>query len=570
MFVKSFFLVVSIFFLFFITSVATKADGYSSITDVLGDSKISFDRKYSLLEEISKLELSKQQKVLSILLRDAKRQKKDQILSELYSRIAHNDIFLGDISQAKLVLDSAAIHLQKTTNNNTIALYHYASGDYYNMILDEENAHKHYYEAVRYYEQSKKGHLRAVYILHNIAFSYIQKNDLSNLKIIRDRIANIVSKADKNLSIDVAYARVQAYYYSILNQKEPKECYMDSAIMFDKKVIHLFESDAKKELRPEEIAYNYVNLAVNYLKKDVIDYKQLESLVNQATHLATPQDTVMQVNSLWIKGQIYKKQNRMLEAKAILKEQLQLMNNWSISENLVMYADLYKNLAEVYMSLNEYKEAFLYQQEELNYRRQILDKEKYKIISDLQTKYETEKKEEQIKQQEQIIIFLSIICIFIVLGAFFAIKWKRVVNIVNLKQKKIVKLQKSEAKLQIQNEDTKAIIQKNQDALITKVFSLVKERLLIYPDDQKKYLDKLETIDRNSIFILKNKSFNDLRIQYCICFGIGMKKEHISLCYNIVDQTIRKHRSTIKADLELEKDDDLNLYLIDLFNGNIY
>lgn len=570
MFVKSFFLVVSIFFLFFITSVATKADGYSSITDVLGDSKISFDRKYSLLEEISKLELSKQQKVLSILLRDAKRQKKDQILSELYSRIAHNDIFLGDISHAKLVLDSAAIHLQKTTNNNTIALYHYASGDYYNMILDEENAHKHYYEAVRYYEQSKKGHLRAVYILHNIAFSYIQKNDLSNLKIIRDRIANIVSKADKNLSIDVAYARVQAYYYSILNQKEPKECYMDSAIMFDKKVIHLFESDAKKELRPEEIAYNYVNLAVNYLKKDVIDYKQLESLVNQATHLATPQDTVMQVNSLWIKGQIYKKQNRMLEAKAILKEQLQLMNNWSISENLVMYADLYKNLAEVYMSLNEYKEAFLYQQEELNYRRQILDKEKYKIISDLQTKYETEKKEEQIKQQEQIIIFLSIICIFIVLGAFFAIKWKRVVNIVNLKQKKIVKLQKSEAKLQIKNEDIKAIIQKNQNALITKVFSLVKERLLIYPDDQKKYLDKLETIDRDSIFILKNKSFNDLRIQYCICFGIGMKKEHISLCYNIVDQTIRKHRSTIKADLELEKDDDLNLYLIDLFNGNIY
>lgn len=567
---KSISFLVSILFLFFITSVAVKADEYSSITAVLEDSKISFDRKYSLLEEISKLELSKQQKVLSILLRDAKRQKKDQILCELYSRIAHNNIFLGDISQAKLALDSATSSVEKATDNNAIALYHYASGDYCNMILDEVNAHKHYYEAIRYYEQSKKGYLRAIYILHNIAFSYIQKKDLSNLKIARDRMANIVSKADKNLSIEVAYTRVSAFYYSLLYLNKQEECYLDSAIILDKKVIVLFKSDLNKELRPEEIAYNYVNLVVNSLKKKEVDYNHLGSLVDSAISLASPTDTVMQVNSLWLKGQIYKKQNRMQEAKAILKEQLHLMNNWSVSKNLVMYADLYKDLAEVCMDLNEYKEALLYQQEELKYRKQILDNEKYQIISDLQVKYETEKKENQIKQQEQIIIFLLILCVLIAIGAFFAIKWKRVIKLVSLKQKTIVKLQKSEAKLQIQNEKAKENIQEDQNILVKKVSSLVRDRLLIYPDDQKKYLDKLETIDRNSIFILKNKSFNDLRIQYCICFGIGMKKEHISLCYNIVDQTIRKHRSTIKTDLELEKDDDLNMYLIDLFNGNVY
>lgn len=566
---KPIFVVVSIFFFLFITQIELKADEYSSITDILEDSKISFDKKYDLLEDISGLELLKQQKVLSILLRDAKRKKKDYTLCELYSRIAHNDIFLGDISHAKLVLDSATIFLQKANDNNTIALYHYVSGDYYNMMLDEINAHKHYYEAIRYYEQSKKGHLRAVYILHNIAFSYIQKKDLPNLKIVRDRIANIVSKTDKNLSIDVAYTRVQAFYYSILYQNKLKECYLDSAIILDKKVIDLFNSDIKKELRPEEITYNYVNLVVNSLKKNKVEYGELESLVDSAISLASPTDTAMQVNCLWLKGQIYKKQNRMREAGDILKEQLQLMNNWSVSENLVMYADLYNNLAEVCMDLNEYEEAFLYQKEELKYRNRILDKEKYQIISDLQTKYETEKKEDQIKQQEQIIFFLSILCVLIAMGAFFAIKWKRVVKLISVKQKKIVKLQKSEAKLQIQNEDTKDI-QENQNILVKKVSSLVREKLLIYPDNQKKYLDKLDTIDRDSIFILKNRNFNDLRIQYCICFGIGMKKEHISLCYNIVDQTIRKHRSTIKADLELEKDDDLNMYLIDLFNGNIY
>lgn len=567
---KSISFVVSIFFLLFITPIELKADEYSSITDRLENSKISFDKKYNLLEEISGLELLKQQKVLSILLRDAKRQKKDYTLCELYSRIAHNDIFLGDISHAKLVLDSATIFLQKANDNNTIALYHYVSGDYYNMMLDETNAHKHYYEAIRYYEQSKKGYLRAIYILHNISFSYIQKKDLSNLEIARNRMANIVSKADKNLSIDVAYTRVQAFYYSILYQNKLKECYLDSAIILDKKVIDLFKSDLKEELRPEEIAYNYLNLVVNSLKKEEVDYSQLGSLVDSAISLASTTDTVMQVNCLWVKGQIYKEQNRIKDAVDIMKGQLQLMNNWSVSKNLVMYADLYNNLAEVCMDLNEYKEAFLYQQQELKYRKQILDNEKYQIISDLQVKYETEKKENQIKHQEQIIFFLSILCVLIAIGAFFAIKWKRVIKLVNLKQKTIVKLQKSEAKLQMQNEEARENIQEDQNILVRKVSSLVREKLLIYPDDQKKYLDKLETIDRDSIFILKNRNFNDLRIQYCICFGIGMKKEHISLCYNIVDQTIRKHRSTIKADLELEKDDDLNMYLIDLFNGNIY
>lgn len=567
---KSISFVVSIFFLLFITPIELKADEYSSITDRLENSKISFDKKYNLLEEISGLELLKQQKVLSILLRDAKRQKKDYTLCELYSRIAHNDIFLGDISHAKLVLDSATIFLQKANDNNTIALYHYVSGDYYNMMLDETNAHKHYYEAIRYYEQSKKGYLRAIYILHNISFSYIQKKDLSNLEIARNRMANIVSKADKNLSIDVAYTRVQAFYYSILYQNKLKECYLDSAIILDKKVIDLFKSDLKEELRPEEIAYNYLNLVVNSLKKEEVDYSQLGSLVDSAISLASPTDTVMQVNCLWVKGQIYKEQKRIKDAVDIMKGQLQLMNNWSVSKNLVMYADLYNNLAEVCMDLNEYKEAFLYQQEELKYRKQILDNEKYQIISDIQVKYETEKKENQIKHQEQIIFFLSILCLLIAIGAFLAIKWKRVIKLVNLKQKTIVKLQKSEAKLQMQNEEARENIQEDQNILVRKVSSLVREKLLIYPDDQKKYLDKLETIDRDSIFILKNRNFNDLRIQYCICFGIGMKKEHISLCYNIVDQTIRKHRSTIKADLELEKDDDLNMYLIDLFNGNIY
>lgn len=560
---------ICILYLSLFAPIEIKAEEYPSIINTLENPQTKFSDKYALLKDISKLELPKQQKALKILLEKAKEYKQVGLFCELYARIAHNYLFLGDVNHAKLVLDSATQYLQKTVDNNSIALYHYASGDYSNIMQDETNAHKHYYEAIRYYEKSKENYVRAIYILHNIAFSYIQKKDLANLKIILSRMKSIVDKADKKLSIEVAYTRVQAFYYSILCQEVSNECYLDSAIISDKKVIHLFESDKTKELIPGEIAYNYANLVMNSLKKKEVDYNLAESLVNRAIDLSATTDTAMQVNCLWLKGRISEGQGKIKEAVIILKDQLQLMKSWSAAENLVVYADLYNSLAKLSAYLNEYEEAFLYQKEELKYRNRILDKEKYQIISDMQTKYETEKKEDQIKQQEQIIFFLSILCVLIAIGAFFAIKWKRVLKLISAKQKKIVKLQKSEAKLQMQNEDTKENIQENQNTLVKKVSSLVREKLLIYPDDQKRYLGKLETIDRDSIFILKNKSFNDLRIQYCICFGIGMKKEHISLCYNVVDQTIRKHRSTIKSDLELEKDDDLNMYLIDLFNGNM-
>lgn len=175
MFTKPLIVVISILYLLVFASAKTNADQYSSITNLLENSKIDFNQKYSLLEKMSKLDLSEQQKALGTLLRIAKKQKQDQTLCELYSRIAHNNIFLGDITHAKLALDSAAIFVQQAVDNNAIALYHYVSGDYYNVMLDETNAHKHYYKAIRYYEQSKKGHLRAIYILHNIAFSYFKR-----------------------------------------------------------------------------------------------------------------------------------------------------------------------------------------------------------------------------------------------------------------------------------------------------------------------------------------------------------------------------------------------------------
>lgn len=191
-------------------------------------------------------------------------------------------------------------------------------------------------------------------------------------------------------------------------------------------------------------------------------------------------------------------------------------------------------------------------------------KEKGKLTTGINKK----EKEEQL--QKRMIILLTVSCIFMVLATFLIIRWKDLFLSQSHKQKKNIGLQKSEFKLKKQSYFEKETIKRNQDELVEKVALLIKKHLVAYPEEKAKYLEKLHYIDRKTILRLKNKKISNLRIQYCICFGIGMKKEHISICYNIADQTIRKHKSTIKSELELEKKDNLDLYLFDLFLLNQY
>lgn len=68
------------------------------------------------------------------------------------------------------------------------------------------------------------------------------------------------------------------------------------------------------------------------------------------------------------------------------------------------YTDLvrhtYEQLSAAHVALNEYKKAFHYQQKSKAYNDSLYNIEKTKVIADLQTRYETEKKEQQIALQE--------------------------------------------------------------------------------------------------------------------------------------------------------------------------
>ncbi len=133
-------------------------------------------------------------------------------------------------------------------------------------------------------------------------------------------------------------------------------------------MIHLFQNE------------NY-DLALEYFKKSLVIYKELNS------------EYGIIVSSIYIaKIYIYSK-------KTVLAEKM-LLESYYLSEkigslNLKSYASL--TLSELYETTKDWKNCVKYQKILNNLEEEIFSKEQDEVITEMQTKYEAEKKEEESK-----------------------------------------------------------------------------------------------------------------------------------------------------------------------------
>jgi signal transduction histidine kinase/DNA-binding response OmpR family regulator len=96
---------------------------------------------------------------------------------------------------------------------------------------------------------------------------------------------------------------------------------------------------------------------------------------------------------------------------------------------------MYETLSEAYDSLRDYKQAYYYKQKQLDLRNEIFADEKQKAVSELEIKYETSKKEEELKEARlatekaknrmYVIVFIAVVIILIVLFILIFIRNKR-------------------------------------------------------------------------------------------------------------------------------------------------
>lgn len=401
-----------------------------SIIAILDNRNTSMEQKAQIINGLSKLKIEYQLEILLKIKEDISKDAGYNTLVDLYCNIAACYMFTHRVDQAKPYLDMAAEYEQEVADSRVLGNYHHIWGNYYNLTAGGTKSHYHYYKAISCYEKLEGHNDRLISILNNLSFSYIQKDDINNLKKITDKMLSLVDE-DKEPSVAVNAYRVAFYYYHSLDRRDDgKVVFGDSAVYYNKKIIDIYEANKGAGFYPEEIAYDYANLANICKSKDIPDYNQVISYIQKARDMANPQDTAMIINANMLEGFSYYEQGHFGLAEPILLQLLDIMNHWSLEEDLSMYVSVYDILMKMSLKKNDYEAALKYEQKKVEYQNKVHDKEKYQTIQDLQVKYEVDKKEQQIvtlqeraRYQEQIRLLFIGIFVLTLVASYFVIRW---------------------------------------------------------------------------------------------------------------------------------------------------
>ena len=603
-------------------TATTRGEICDSLLNIIQDNNTPFKIKSKLSDEIYSLLPEERIKILLAILEESKIHSNKEEQVKLYCLIGQNLLFTDFVDRnSKLYVDSASVYIDKIRSKEILGIYHYTLGDYYNHQQNFTEAHVHYYKAIKKFGNSNEHNTLSIF--RNLAFFYIQRNDEKKIKEILNRMYSIIKNSDRIQSY-VDYYSILSFYYSCLYQKDNgKSEWLDSAIVSDRKVIHLYENQKNSSLYPEEIACNYITLANNYLRKDNPDYAEINRLAHIASQIAAPNDTFMLVNRLWAEGVSLYKLEKTEEALTVLKNQLQLMKNWPISEHLALYSNLFGYLSKIHEELKEDEKALQYLKRKNEIDLQLLDSRNNEVVQ-IKSNMEAQEKERQIERQQFIILIILGGTGLLLIVFFFIIRSQRLKKKVireelkraqlekesienSLKQKdellekeklekknietliqekeealmltkienhQIIDLQKNEIKILKydlkllqenirKSEAEKETMKTEQNKVIVEITSLIKDRLNGFPDHQKKYLHKLSLMN-NAVFILKKKNIQGATANYCILTALAMEKEHIMLCMNVSDQSVRAKRSEIRKILGVSVPTSLEVFLFDL------
>jgi len=424
-----------------------------------------------------------------------------------------------DFEQAKTYLDSASFRIEKVNDPYFLGYYYQFLGIYSTYKRNDSEAHANYYTAIDYYEKAgETDQLSPIY--YNLAVSYIEQNDTGKLRQIADKMQDISSK-QKNEILQMNLYEIKGYYYgSLYEKKNQPENLLDSVIFYEQKAISIFEDNPSIQSQKPNIAYNYVMQAGNLIKKQAYNPDSVNYYLRKGEGYANPLDTALIINSLWIKGEMAYKAEEYKKAENIFKQQISLMDQWSGKGGLSTYVDICDRLSKISERKGDYASALAYEHKKIDSLNVIHDAEKYKSIEELQVKYETKRKDMEIKQLQEInrfrtyIGYLSIgLLILVLLSFFFITRWLKI------KSEK----EKSEIESRVKLQESQLQLHKSQLRLKEKQAQLKEEKL------KKAELEKYEALLENHF---KEAEIKDLTT---------LKEERIKLNDQIRDYTERLH-----------------------------
>jgi len=427
---------------------------YDSVFHAVIDRSKPFDDRYaSFAQHMNNFSVENLFALLKQLASESKKTANMDKIIGLHATLARYLSNYGEHSLAKAYLDSVMIFENSIDHSNKAKLYH-AVGNYYGALAQTAQAHDNYYKALENYEKIENTQSQQIALLYNIAVAYLHENDSSTVKTIIGKMTPLAK--EDNTFVSHTYTNiVNGSYYALLYDLDNQQTnYIDSVLHYNSIIIGQYE---RIENPPASYALNisfcYIQYA-NFSKKipnpnwDII-IQHIEKALK-----INPYDSYIQILYHHSYATYYSKMRQFDRALTEAMKSLQLLVEQDNEDYFSMYLDVYNLLSEIHEFRKEYEQALKYERLVSEVKFKIYNKERHQIVKDLQTQYEVEKKEEEIRQlaeqnryRERINRLYLGMLILIALVSVFMILWFRDKRKADAAALQISRFQQQEAEL---------------------------------------------------------------------------------------------------------------------------
>jgi hypothetical protein len=537
----------------------------NEINSILTDSKSPYEKqfkevteamhKYSYQFADEKIKLCREQLLPHFLEFSKNAELRKQNLAEIYLILSDNYLYVENVSESLTAIDTLLYYADNIQNSYERAYYYRKYAERQDKIGNRKLGHEYIYKAINIYDKlggCEKEIERCYYV---IAGDYAIISEMNGLRDMKNKIKALYNKIGTNQILYDYYA-VQAIYYSLFYEFElpEKNYYIDTSILYFKKAISIIENYGN-ELDDDVVpAWMYFNVAYLYsLKNETIFSDSITVYLNKSEK-AKKGDYVdveieLSINYLRIK-KFYDEQQYELAEKEALKS-LSVIVETKRNSLLPISCETYEILSGIYQKTGNSILALKYHKILLDIYKKQFNIEKTESLNEMNMKFETEKKETQIKFLEQkiaaerkLLIAITLLVISLMASIGFLI-WNFKLRRENLEQAVyesalVAELQREELK---QLESVKEKIQNNTAEIVAEQVKLLIEESVIPKDKKIKYIENiadmsLEIVEKINASSIEKMSMMDLK--YVICFMIDMNVKDIGLLFNIYPDSVRK------------------------------
>lgn len=481
-----------------------------SLESLFAKESLAIEEKIKICDDLSwgylSSDFEKSKKYANAGIKSAETARDAVMLGTLYRNLGVAYYMVSKMDSAEIYLEKALQYAIKTKSKKLEAAVYGAVGNIYNTEGEYPRALEFYNMALPIAEEIQDKY-RIALLQNNMGTIYLSVKDFYKAEEYLVKSLKTKNEINDTLTLGYCYNNLAKVYFNTGD--------IEKALQYANKAAELFQNSG--EVVYESIALQLLSMVYyQYLK----DYKKAESYALQSLACAKESNLPAYIaSSLNTLSNTYWHQNKFSDSYLAALEAVK-----TDTSDMEITTDLYKNLVRTSILIGKQKEAVIFFEKYHNISYQW-DSEKFqKSLSEMEVKYETEKKELKIvslEKERQLILLLSVLggILLITIIILIAVRQKVITQKQKIAEQKIVQLEQEKqliaTKSLLEGETTeRARLSKDLHDGLGGLLSVTKHKManmkgsLTIPEEQvETFNSALEMLD-NSIKELRRVAHN--------------------------------------------------------------